>query len=182
MTRDPDLLERLAGALSYPTAGFVARVAECGEALAREHPAAAARLARFASFALSAGVAALEEAYTSAFDVAPLASPYVGDQLFGASRERAHLLSALRELGREAGLAPGPELADHVAEVLRLAAAPIPDDVRDDLLRDGLGPALVKMLAALEEARHPWADVVAAAVDVLVPRAGAPAARAPEAP
>ncbi len=175
MTRDPLLLRRLADVLSYSGPGFVARAAECAEALAADHPAAAARLARFAAFALGSGEGALEEAYTRAFDVAPLASPYLGDQLFGATAERSALLAGLRELGRGAGIDAGAELPDHVAEVLRLAAAPIPADVRDDLLRDGLVPALAKMHAALEEARHPWADVLAAALDVLEPRAGAPA-------
>ncbi len=181
MTHDPDTLRRLAALLAYPGPGFAARAAECAGALATGHPAAAGRLARFATFALSSGTSALEEAYTFAFDVAPLASPYVGDQLFGASRERSYLLSGLRELQREAGLDPGVELADHVAEVLRLVAAPIPADVRDDLVRDGLAPALEKMLAALDEARHPWADAVAAVMDVLDTRAaGASAARALE--
>jgi nitrate reductase delta subunit len=181
VTLDPLLLGRVAGVLSYPGADFLPRVAGCVEALAAGHPRAAARLARFATFALASSPGALEEAYTQAFDVAPVASPYVGDQLFGATRERSYLLSGLRELRREAGLAPGAELADHVAEVLRLVASPIPDDVREDLVREGLAPALAKMLAALEEARHPWADVVAAAVDVIDAGADARSARALEA-
>ncbi len=181
MTGDLALLRRLADVLAYPGPGFAARAAECAEALAVAHPRAAARLARFATFALASGGDALEEAYTRAFDVAPLASPYLGDQLFGASRERAYLLSGLQELRRSAGLEAGPELADHVTEALRLAAAPIPADVREDLVRDGLVPALSKMLAALDEARHPWADALAAAVDVLEPRADALPARAQEA-
>jgi nitrate reductase delta subunit len=167
MTRDPDTLRRLAALLSYPGPDLAPRAAECAELLAEGHPAAAERLARFATFALGTGPGAIEEAYTAAFDLAPLASPYVGDQLFGASAERAYLLSGLRALQRDAGVAPGEELADHVAEVLRLAAAPIPEDVREDLVGDGLVPALRKMLAALEAARHPWADVVAAAVDAV---------------
>ena len=167
MKRDPDVLRRLAALLAYPGPDLAARAAECAERLAEDHPAAAGRLARFATYALAAAPGALEEAYTSAFDLAPLASPYVGDQLFGASAERAYLLSGLRALQREAGVAPGEELADHVAEVLRLAAAPIPEDVREDLVRDGLAPALEKILAALEAARHPWADVLAAAVDAV---------------
>ncbi len=181
MTPGADVLRRLADVLSYPAPGFAARVAECVEALSARHPGAATRLARFASYALGAGDAALEEAYTLAFDLAPLASPYVGDQLFGPTRERSYLLSGLRELRRDAGLEPGAELDDHVAEVLRLAAADVPDDVRGDLLRDGLGPALAKMLAALDEARHPWADAVGAAADVIDPRAEALASRALEA-
>lgn len=181
MTYDPLLLGRLADVLSYPGADFAPRVAQCVEALAARHPAAAARLARFQSYALASGAGALEEAYTQAFDVAPVASPYVGDQLFGATRERSYLLSGLRELRREAGLAPGAELADHVAEVIRLVAAPIPEDVREDLVRDGLAPVLARMRAALDEARHPWADVLAAAVDVFEAGAEVRSARALEA-
>jgi nitrate reductase molybdenum cofactor assembly chaperone NarJ/NarW len=180
MTRDPATLRRLADVLSYPGPDLAARAAECAEALAPDHPAAAARLSRFAVFALSAGDAA-GEAYTAAFDLAPICSPYVGDQLFGASRERSFLLSGLRELQREAGVPGGAELPDHVSEVLRLAAAPLPLDVREDLIGDGLVPALRRMLAALEAAGHPWADAVAAALDAAecaAPPPPEPAARA----
>lgn len=167
MTATPDTLRQLADVLSYPGPGLADRAAECAARLAGDHPAAAERLSRFAARAGTAGPASMEEAYTSAFDLSPVCSPYVGDQLFGASRERSYLLSGLAELRREAGLARGPELPDHVAEVLRLAAAPIPEDVRTDLVREGLAPALAKMLAALEDARHPWSDAVAAALDAL---------------
>jgi nitrate reductase delta subunit len=166
VTPDPVVLTRLADVLAYPGPGLADRAAECAERLAPEHPEAAGRLSRFAAFAGSAGGASLEEAYTAAFDLAPIGSPYVGDQLFGACRERSFLLSGLMELRRKAGLPDGVELPDHMAEVLRLAAAPIPPDVRDDLLRDGLVPALDKLLAALQTAGHPWADAVAAARDV----------------
>jgi nitrate reductase assembly molybdenum cofactor insertion protein NarJ len=180
VTVSRDTLWRLSDLLAYPAPGLAVTAAECAVELAAGRPAAAERLARFAAWARAAGATAFEEAYTSAFDLAPVASPYVGDQLFGAGRERSLLLSGLRELRREAGLAEGVELADHVSEVLRLAAAPIPPDVRDDLLADALAPALRKMLAALEEARHPWADAVAAAVETIEPRAEVPA-RAAEA-
>jgi nitrate reductase delta subunit len=167
MTRDARTLRLLADVLAYPGPAVAARAEECAAALAADHPAGAERLSRFAAFAASAGTACLEEAYTSAFDLAPVCSPYVGDQLFGASRERSFLLSGLRELQADAGLAAGAELPDHVSEVLRLVAAEIPEDVRDDLVRDGLAPVARKMLTALEAARHPWADVLAALVDAV---------------
>lgn len=173
MTQDASTLQLLADLLSYPTPGLAARAAEGAVALAADQRAAAGRLARFAAFARSSDPGALEEAYTAAFDLAPLCSPYVGDQLFGASRERAYFLSGLAELRREAGLPPTSELPDHVSEVLRLVAALVPGEVRGDLVRDGLAPCLKKLLAVLDEARHPWADVLAAAVDVIDPRAEA---------
>lgn len=173
MSPSPAVLLRLAALLDYPGPDLAARIGACADALAAAGGTGAARLRRFAATAAAEGTAALEEAYTAAFDLAPLASPYLGDQLFGAGAERAALLAGLRELQRDAGLAPGPELPDHVAEVLRLAAAPVPTDVRDDLVRDGLSPVLGKMLAALEAGRSPWADVVAAVLEAL---AGAEAA------
>jgi nitrate reductase molybdenum cofactor assembly chaperone NarJ/NarW len=182
VTASAETLWLLSDLLAYPGPGLAVSAAGCAAALAGDHPAAAGRLARFAAWARAAGEAAFEEAYTAAFDLAPIASPYVGDRLFGASRERSFLLSGLGELRREAGLAAGVELADHVSEVLRLAAAPIPADVREDLLADGLVPALAGMRAALEEARNPWADVLAAALEVVSPREEpAVAARAVEA-
>lgn len=180
MTRELATLRRLAGLLDYPGPDLAARTEACLGALAAEHPAGADRLRRFAAVARVRGAAALEEAYTAAFDLLPVASPYLGDQLFGAGAERAYLLAGLRELQRGAGVAPGVELPDHVAEVLRLAAAPIAEDVREDLVRDGLAPVLAKMRAALEAAQNPWADVVAAAAEVVAPPAEAAAPRALE--
>jgi nitrate reductase delta subunit len=172
MHTDPRTLNLLADVLSYPGAGLAADAAECASGLAARHPSAAERLLRFAAFARTVGACGAEEAYTSAFDLAPVCSPYVGDQLFGPSRERSLLLAGLRELQREAGVVPGPELPDHLSEVLRLVAAPIPEEVRNDLVHDALEPVARKMLAALEEARHPWADVLAALVEaVKAPRA-----------
>ena len=166
MSGDLDL-RALADLLAYPGPDLGTRATSCAAGLAGSGSPAAARLSRFAAWASAAGAGPLEETYTSAFDLAPICTPYVGDQLFGASGERSLLLAGLRELQRDAGIAPGAELPDHVAELLRLAAGPVPPEVRADLLRDGLAPALRKMLSALETAAHPWADAVAAALDAV---------------
>jgi nitrate reductase delta subunit len=160
-------LRALADLLAYPGPDLGTRATTCAAELDRAGSPAAAPLSRFAAWASAAGAGPIEEAYTSAFDLAPICTPYVGDQLFGASGERSLLLAGLRELQRDAGIAPGAELPDHVAEVLRLAAGPVPPDVRADLLRDGLAPALRKMLSALETTAHPWTDAVAAALDAV---------------
>ena len=178
-TPDARLLGLLADLFAYPRADLDRRVSACAAALAA-YPGAAARLVRFAAHARTVSVEALEEAYTAAFDLAPLASPYVGDQLFGASGERSLFLAALRELQDAAGVAPGPELPDHVSELLRLVGAAIPDEIRADLVLDGLAPVLEKIRAALEAAHHPWADVVAAAAEAAAPAAGVPPRRALE--
>jgi nitrate reductase assembly molybdenum cofactor insertion protein NarJ len=161
----PETLELLARVAAYPGDRLASDAAGCAAALAASHPGAAARLARFAELARDRARA--EEAYTSAFDLAPVTSPYVGDQLFGESRERALLMAWLRELQRDAGVAASPELPDHLSEVLRLVAAALPEDVRRDLAQDAVVPAAEKMLAALEGARHPYAEVLGAVVEVL---------------
>lgn len=169
MTADRAALAGLADLLAYPRTDLAARAAECAERLAPSRPAAAARLARFAAWALGAGPDAPGDAYTAAFNLAPVCTPYVGDHLFGAGPERSHLLAGLAELRRQVGLPAPAELADHVSEVLRLATAAIPEDVRDDLVADGLAPTLRKMLAALDAAAHPWADAVAAVLAAVEP-------------
>jgi nitrate reductase delta subunit len=163
----PETLRLLADALAYPGPPLADDAARCAGRLAATHPAAAERLARFAAFARSSRLAELEEGYTAAFELSPVCSPYVGDQLFGASAERSLLLAGLRELQADAGLEGGRELPDHVCEVLRLAAADLPADVRGDLVRDGLAPAAKKMCAALEAVGHPWADVLGAVAEAV---------------
>jgi nitrate reductase assembly molybdenum cofactor insertion protein NarJ len=165
MDPHPRIVHLLARVSAYPGRAIVAELRECAAALGGSHPGAAGRLLRFAAFARDP--VAAEEAYTSAFDLAPVTSPYVGDQLFGESRERALLMAWLKELQRDGGIAAASELPDHLSEVLKVLAAELPDDVRGDLARDAVVPAARKMLAALDEARHPYADVIAAVVEVL---------------
>jgi nitrate reductase delta subunit len=181
MTRDPEALRLLSELLSYPSAGLAARAVRCARALLQTHPSAARALLRFAELAQATRLATLEEAYTDAFELSPLCSPYVGDQLFGASRERSFFLSGLRGLLWDAGLREGTELPDHVSELLRLLAAPLDDGIREDLVREALLPTLRKMRAVLDEARHPWADVVQAAADAIDPRVAEEPERALEA-
>jgi nitrate reductase assembly molybdenum cofactor insertion protein NarJ len=168
---DPRILRLLAELAAYPGPGIASAAGECAAALGAAHSGAAERLLRFAAFAHEP--AAAEEAYTSAFDLAPLASPYVGDQLFGESRERALFMAWLRELQPGSPERRAAELPDHLSEVLLLVASPIAADVRDDLVHDALVPAARKMAAALEEARHPYADVLGAMVEALEPASAA---------
>jgi nitrate reductase assembly molybdenum cofactor insertion protein NarJ len=163
----------LARVLDYP-ADLAADARAAAEALA-SLPVAAGRLQRLAERA-EHDPAALEEAYVSAFELAPLASPFVGDQLFGASQARHLFLARVGAMQRAAGLDVAPELPDHLSCVLRLlATAPpssepataSPSQERDDLARDGALPAARQMLQALEAANHPYADALAAIAEVL---------------
>ena len=159
------LLAQLASVLDYPAQG-AAPLRACAAALPA-YPAAAARLARLATRGDAEGTGALEESYVAAFELAPVASPFVGDQLFGAAPARHLFLVKVKELQEQAGLDPSPELPDHLASVLRYLAVAPPSEARDDLLRDGALPAARRMLAALDGAGNPWGDALSAVVEVL---------------
>ncbi|MBE0597286.1 MAG: molecular chaperone TorD family protein [Desulfuromonadales bacterium] len=136
----------------------IAEAAEQGMAiLEREHPTAAAGLAAFDAFVRQTPPLRREEIYTAAFDLHPLSPPYVGHQLFGESRERTLFLVRLREIYREHGHPPGPELPDHLAEILDFLARNPGTPEAEVLVADGLLPALEKMIAGLEGERgHPY--------------------------
>ncbi|GEJ56970.1 nitrate reductase molybdenum cofactor assembly chaperone [Anaeromyxobacter diazotrophicus] len=177
--RRRDLYAAFADLLSYPR-GQVAAAAARAQALAGARGEAGTALARFTAAVGAHDGTWLEELYTSTFDLAPACAPYVGHQLFGDSPIRGPFLAKLAEVFAAGGFQPREELGDHVAEVLRFAAQAPPAPALDELLRDGLVPALEKMIASLEEPRNPYREVLAAllALLALLGRGSADAARA----
>jgi nitrate reductase delta subunit len=170
MTQDRLVLEQLAALLDYPGPWLAERARACARLVARS-PSAARRLERFAAACDARSPERLEELYTAGFDLGPVCVPYVGYHLFGEGRERAMFLARLRAMQRAAGHAGNGDLPDHVCEVLRLLALAPDHEDRDALLAEALAPAAEKMLSALEQAEHPWADVVGAVAEVVHPSA-----------
>jgi nitrate reductase assembly molybdenum cofactor insertion protein NarJ len=96
--------------------------------------------------------------YTDTFDLAPVCSPYLGVHLFDEeSRDRARLMVGLRMNGVE-----GPELPDHVAEVLGFASRFNEEDW-GDLVELVLLPALTRMEEILRPSANPYRHLIAAA-------------------
>ncbi len=158
---DRRLLAALAELLSYPSER-TARAIDTVECLQAFRGLAAAGWS----------TTDLEERYTSTFDLQPACAPYVGHHLLGEDTgRRGPFLARLLEIYARDGFAPREELADHVAEVLRFLAVASPSAERDDLVRDGLLPALGKMLEALGDEANPYREVLSS-----VRRAIAPAA------
>lgn len=169
-TPDPHrrLCARLAELLAYPREepGPAARDALV---LAGDRPGRAP-LARFEAAAAGAGLHGLQELYTATFDLRPACAPYLGAQLLPEdSPLRGRLLAKLVEVYEAEGFRPREELADHVAEVLGFLATARPGPVREDLVADGLVPALDRMLAALDGAQNPYRDLLAAVRALLAP-------------
>jgi nitrate reductase delta subunit len=177
--RARELMGALGDLLRYPGSGL-AEAARRAAGLARGTRAGAA-LEGFAREAAGRPPASLEELYTATFDLDPACVPYVGHQLLGESPVRGALLAELMGVYARAGWAPREELGDHVAEVLSFLAVAPDGPERDDLVRDGLLPALEKMLEALPDRGNPYrglleaARVAAAAWASPRERGGAPA-------
>ena len=150
--------------LAYPGCDFGAALTAALAAAGPAHPRARAELARFALRALDAGPSGIEELYTAAFDLDPLACPYVGHQLLGESPRRGLFLARIREVYEAGGYSgSGTDLPDHLVEVLRfLAHAGDQGGDAEVLLREGLVPALRKIAAVLEAAGQPYHAVIAA--------------------
>jgi nitrate reductase delta subunit len=152
----------LSDLLAYP-AGDVGALARSALAIAEGEGEGGAALARFAAAAGAMGTSALQELYTATFDLQPVCTPYVGVHLLGDDNpKRGALLAELVGIYAEAGYRPREELADHVAEVLGYMAVARPGPARDDLLHDGLLPALARMIDALRDRENPYRDLLVA--------------------
>lgn len=90
-----------------------------------------------------------EELYTRTLDLNPLATPYVGFQIYGESYQRGNFMALLNREMRQHQIELGGELPDHLMPVLRYLGAvsePIPE------LVEALPPAVRRMQAVLQKA------------------------------
>ena len=163
------LYERLADLLDYPTAELPQRARACVGPAAEVSPEAASLLGHFCDWVEQSPLPRQEEMYTSTFDVQAVCYPYVGYHLFGESYKRGMFMAQLNKGYRERGFSAGNELPDHVAVVLRFLASAADDDFSRALLREGLIPALGKMLAAFGDSDgNPYAGLIRALPLVLI--------------
>ena len=166
--RQRRLCAAFAELLSYPPAGGLAAPLREARQLSPRAAGGAEALARFAARVEAAPLPQVQELYTSTFDLQPACAPYFGHQLLGEdSPLRGPLLSRLSGIYARDGFTPREELPDHVAEVLRFLATAPPSAERDDLLRDGLVPALARMLETFQDRENPYRDLLAAVHGVL---------------
>ncbi len=157
---------------SYPEATARQTADACTERLRELDSAAAAPLASFAVFLKGEELSRLEELFTATFDLQPLCHPYVGYLLCGESQQRTLFLIRLQQLFREYGFAPGGELPDHLATLLRFIGTVADRECCQELIRDGLLPALEKLTEGLE-AEQPYAALVQALQSFLTETADA---------
>ncbi|MCC6850273.1 MAG: hypothetical protein IT294_17415 [Deltaproteobacteria bacterium] len=140
----------LAAVFSHPGPGFVADLERAVVGCADAYPEAAAALREFAQLLPREDPHALQELYTRTFDVQAITSLDIGYTLFGEDYKRGALLANLSREHTDAANDCGDELADHLANVLRLLPRLADAALREELVRVLLAPAVRAMLREFE--------------------------------
>lgn len=162
-----ETFDALARLLAYPRPDFRDALAE---ALAAAPQPVATSLARFDEAVAGLQPHELEEAFTTTFDLDPVAALEVGWHLFGDTYERGRFLVEMRQRLHRLGMSESGELPDHLATVLRVLPRL---DARDaeQLVQGAVMPALHKMLEPLRSRESLFLPLLQA-VDALLAEAG----------
>lgn len=157
-TLDRDLCGALAALLDYPRAPLGEQAQLCLKLAQALDAGAAATIERFADYVASASVDELQESYTKAFDLDTLSEleptwyPYVGHQLVEDHSKRSAFLVELSSRYKAHDFDAGTELPDHMVVVLRFVAHCPDEQLAQELVHEGLVPALGKAPAPGERA------------------------------
>ena len=146
--------------LSYPGQGVREVASECVVALQQTSSEGTAALEAFVQFLDANEVTRIEEAFTGTFDLQSLCHPYVGYQLCGESQQRTMFMIKLQELYKEYGFVSGNELPDHLTEVLRFIGSISNLECRQEIIQDGILPALAKITLGIESENHPYVSLL----------------------
>ncbi len=146
------ILELFADILDYPQENLVHQVRECEALVSASSPEAAALLRQFLNVVEETPNGRLEEIYTGIFDLDSDCHPYVGYQLFGESYERSVFLLELKERYRSSGFETSEnELPDRLSVLLRFLSMSGDGIPSQEIIDEGLVPALDKMAREAEE-------------------------------
>ncbi len=160
-----DIYGVLARLLTYPSENYVNLVNSI--ALGCSTSRASASIERFAQAFDQKSQGECEELYTQTFDLSPPCTPNVSAHLFGEeSFKRAALMAKLREHFNQVGLDAGSELPDHIATLLKFMEFG-PEEMRIDMDRHVIRPALEKMCGILGRIKNPYAHLLEAAIIIL---------------
>ena len=151
-----EVCRHFATLLSYPDQNVAKVATSCFADLKQASPEAADHLEGFVSFIESNEIRRIEEAFTGTFDLQSLCHPYVGYQLCGESQQRTMFMIKLRELYKQYDFMPGNELPDHLTEIMRFLGTIADQKCRQEIIQDGLLPALEKITQGIESDNHPY--------------------------
>lgn len=153
--------DALAALLEYPSAGFPALLDACRAYASVTDPEIASGLERFASSIDGLSGPQLQELYSETFDFSESCTLDIGWHLFGDRHQRGMFLSELRPELAAAGIDEGLELPDYLPHVLMLLSRS--DPARTAVLRETVGRAVEKLIAALHEKQSPYEHLIASA-------------------
>ena len=148
--------------LSYPEQSVVEQAVACSAQIKEVSAEASASLASFTDFLEANDISRIEEAFTGTFDLQSLCHPYVGYQLCGESQQRTMFMIKLQELYKQHEFVSGNELPDHLTEVLRFIGSISDQECRQEIIQDGLLPALEKITRGIESEGHPYVALLKA--------------------
>lgn len=157
------LFPGLADLLDYPGEGFASAFQAIGARLLPLcSPDASAALSRFLAEVSPLSFEELEEIHTRTFSLAPVCIPYLGVQILGENNfKRGELLAGLARDMERLGIDPRPELPDHLAAVLRLAAC-LPPEQQEEVLAWLLVPAVSRMDRQADSTATPYRHLIRA--------------------
>jgi nitrate reductase delta subunit len=141
-----DLLGLFADLLEYPFTDRLEQAQEYVALLDEVCPPAAEKLERFQQWVKHERLGRVQEVYTSTFDLQGVCCPYIGHQLFGESYQRSWFMARLNEGYHDRDFDCGGELPDHLVMVLRFLSRGSEDEFSQVLIKEGLVPALEKMV------------------------------------
>lgn len=140
------LLGLFADILEYPETSIVRQVRECEALVSSKNTEASALLRQFLNVVEETSNGDLQEIYTAVFDLDADCHPYLGYQLFGEGYERSEFLLELKERYRAGGFqASETELPDRLSEVLRFLSVGSDESENEEILVEGVLPALDKL-------------------------------------
>ncbi len=150
---DLALYERLAALFDYPAEGYSTRMREAKEAIRGRCDAAEADLDAFLKLLPAEDLLAAQELHTRTFDVQAITTLDLGYVLFGDDYKRGEILANLNREHHQAGNHCRGELADHLANVLRLLPRIKDDELLMELIREIVVPALAAMIGEFDPDR-----------------------------
>lgn len=149
-----EALRLFADLLDYPRPALAALARRCQGLI--DVDGAGDHLAAFHDFLATTPIEGQEEIYTGYFDLNPVCQPYVGYHLFGESYQRSAFLVGLKLQFEAAGFhLDRGEMPDRISVLLRFLAMSEEGEVNEELINEGLLPALARMLADDGPQREP---------------------------
>jgi nitrate reductase delta subunit len=175
-----EICRQFATLLSYPSENVATEAAACSAGLKQISPEASVSLESFNRFLEASDISQIEEAFTGTFDLQSLCHPYVGYQLCGESQQRTMFMIKLRELYQQYGFMSGNELPDHLTEIMRFLGSVADQDCRQEIIQDGILPALEKITQGIESDNHPYVSLLNALQSFLTETASSDTERLPD--